>query len=427
MLDFPSSPTNGQKYPATPQAGIPTYTWDGEKWITAPGAIGGAKAVLSDGSIPMTAQLKVVNPPAVATDAAAKGYVDAFAAPMDALAYSGMQINGSCDVSQEFGFNGNGVLVTQSVNRYVCDGWIGVNSCATGVAQFTVSAMGSTPNMGNHINTLQMWPTTVQATMGASDHVRFNNIIEGYRFSRVGWGTSNAVPVTIGFWFRASKAGDYRVVMMSQGGDVTPWMPFTLAVAGTTFQWVTITFQPMTTGTWLKDNRAGAHVIFELTSNATPNLMASLSDYVSITGLIVLPGLYAPSAARAPFIMRPFNDEIVLCQRYYEKTYPMIDLPGAVYGNYNGSGTSLMEEVQAPGAAYKAIHWPFTVLKRVAPTSKSYSPQTGAVGTIAVAGIGDVPAAVQQNSESSVVFVVNNTTINSFTNIACHAIADARI
>jgi hypothetical protein len=71
MLDFPSSPTNGQKYPATPQAGIPTYTWDGEKWITAPGAIGGAKAVLSDGSIPMTAQLKVVNPPAVATDAAA--------------------------------------------------------------------------------------------------------------------------------------------------------------------------------------------------------------------------------------------------------------------------------------------------------------------------------------------------------------------
>jgi hypothetical protein len=33
-LDFPASPTNGQKYPASPVAGIPTYTWDGQKWTT---------------------------------------------------------------------------------------------------------------------------------------------------------------------------------------------------------------------------------------------------------------------------------------------------------------------------------------------------------------------------------------------------------
>jgi hypothetical protein len=31
-LDFPASPSVGQKYPASPIAGIPTYTWDGEKW-----------------------------------------------------------------------------------------------------------------------------------------------------------------------------------------------------------------------------------------------------------------------------------------------------------------------------------------------------------------------------------------------------------
>jgi hypothetical protein len=40
MLDFPSSPTNGQKYPASPIAGIPTYTWDGEKWTTQGASIG---------------------------------------------------------------------------------------------------------------------------------------------------------------------------------------------------------------------------------------------------------------------------------------------------------------------------------------------------------------------------------------------------
>lgn len=33
-LDFPSSPTLGQKYPPSPLVGIPTYVWDSEKWTT---------------------------------------------------------------------------------------------------------------------------------------------------------------------------------------------------------------------------------------------------------------------------------------------------------------------------------------------------------------------------------------------------------
>jgi hypothetical protein len=47
-LDFPSSPSVGQKYPASPIAGVPTYNWDGEKWTT----IGGA---LADQGSPATA------------------------------------------------------------------------------------------------------------------------------------------------------------------------------------------------------------------------------------------------------------------------------------------------------------------------------------------------------------------------------------
>jgi len=31
-IDFPASPTVGQKHPTTPVEGVPTYTWDGEKW-----------------------------------------------------------------------------------------------------------------------------------------------------------------------------------------------------------------------------------------------------------------------------------------------------------------------------------------------------------------------------------------------------------
>lgn len=34
-FDFPASPNVGDRYPASPIAGLPTYAWDGEKWTTA--------------------------------------------------------------------------------------------------------------------------------------------------------------------------------------------------------------------------------------------------------------------------------------------------------------------------------------------------------------------------------------------------------
>ena len=47
-FDFPASPSVGQKYPASPVAGVPTYTWDGEKWTTIGGAVSGGLAVCYD-------------------------------------------------------------------------------------------------------------------------------------------------------------------------------------------------------------------------------------------------------------------------------------------------------------------------------------------------------------------------------------------
>lgn len=47
-LDFPTSPTVGQKYPASPVAGVPTFTWDGEKWSALTGGYFGVGAQASD-------------------------------------------------------------------------------------------------------------------------------------------------------------------------------------------------------------------------------------------------------------------------------------------------------------------------------------------------------------------------------------------
>jgi hypothetical protein len=47
------------------------------------------------------------------------------------------------------------------------------------------------------------------------------------------------------------------------------------------------------------------------------NAVAATSDVGRIYGVLFLPGVEAPSAARAPFIMRPFDQELLLCRRYF--------------------------------------------------------------------------------------------------------------
>jgi hypothetical protein len=60
---------------------------------------------------------------------------------------------------------------------------------------------------------------------------------------------------------------------------------------------------------WTNGNFAGA--------NGTINGAAAASDWFRLTGVIVLPGIELPSASRAVFVMRPYAQELLMCQRYY--------------------------------------------------------------------------------------------------------------
>jgi hypothetical protein len=105
-FDFPNSPTVGQKYPASPIGGQPTYTWDGEKWTTVGGAVTGKTAVWTDGSSAMTAQLTLVAPPVNPTDAAAKSYVDALKTYVDSGLANDLKVAGGQTTTGGFRFTG---------------------------------------------------------------------------------------------------------------------------------------------------------------------------------------------------------------------------------------------------------------------------------------------------------------------------------
>jgi hypothetical protein len=164
--------------------------------------------------------------------------------------------------------------------------------------------------------------------------------IEGYRVARLGWGTVNAQPLTIAFWVYAFRAGNYSGSVRNGGATRSYPFPFTI-VAANTWEYKTVTIPGDTTGTWAKDNTAGMTISITLMAgttftapanawvngnfagvNGTANSVTTTSDYMLIAGIIVLPGVEAPSSARLPLIMRPFDQELILCKRYWQLIMP---------------------------------------------------------------------------------------------------------
>jgi hypothetical protein len=292
-----------------------------------------------------------------------------YAAPFDALAYSGMQVNGATDVSQEVG-NTGGTLVATGTNYRPCDGWVVWAGQAVGAVSINVGhvSLGAVlPGFGNGIVVNVNNSNFTNATSG--DYLFYQHGIEGYRISRLGWGAAGAMPLSYGFWFAAPVAGVIHVRLCNSAQDRHYYQEHTV-VSG--WQWLTATIPGDTAGTWLKDNNAGCYISINVagkettpvtpgawiggavkrqTTNST-NLMGATNNQTYVTGLIVLPGSDVPPAARSPYIMRPYDQEILTCMRYWEKGTQEL-----IYMQFPAGGIPI---------AYGTLR--FAVLKRATPT-----------------------------------------------------------
>jgi hypothetical protein len=356
-LDFPASPTVGQKYPQPAVSGVPVYTWDGEKWTTLGGAIGstGASDAIplidagtgAAGSSTLWSRGDHVHPPITTSPTPPAGDNDTsiattefvstaistavqniYAAPFDAMAYSGLQINGAMEVTQERTL---GTAIT--ANGYICDGWVLAKAGTMALNASLGQSISLVPGLPNFLG---LAIATAQASLSAADFVYVYQGIEGYRTIRLGWGTANAQPITLCFWSVHHRTGLYSGSIRNGAGNRSYAFTYTHNVADVA-QYNTVSIPGDTTGTWSIDNTAGLAVSFTVavgTTFAAPsanawvagnflaapgqiNGVAATTDAFRITGVTVLPGSEAPSAARSPFVMRPYDQELVVCQRYF--------------------------------------------------------------------------------------------------------------
>jgi hypothetical protein len=357
-----------------------------------------------------------------------------FAAPFDALAFNGMQINGGFDVTQELQ-SGVGV----AVSGIVMDGWR-CSRQGTSAGYVFQLAGNYFPGMPNAIGS---YVTTAEAALAAGSLMVIYQYIEGYRVARLQWGSAFAQPLTIGFWTGHHRTGTYTGIVRNSAGNRTYAFSYTQNVADAT-EFKTVTIPGDTAGTWLKDNGIGLVLMFAMacgSTNTAPSLntwlaggyaagpgqvnaLGATTDYFRLGGVIVLPGIELPPASRIPYIMRPFDQELALCQRYYRKSYDYTVPPATV----TNTGMNFIYLDGIPVSTHQA--WAqvnFAIPMRAAPTVTLYSPGDGVAARARDGQSGlDVIASVNWIGQNSFSWGATGSS-SAGVNLQVQYVADARL
>jgi hypothetical protein len=237
--------------------------------------------------------------------------------------------------------------------------------------------------------------TTADAAVAAGDYVQFYQVIEGYN-----WKHFAQRALTLTFWVKATKTGIYCLSLTNTGGDRTFLAEYTVNAADT---WekktINISASP-SAGTWDYGSGHGLIVRFCLVSGttyqgstgwSTGNFLATANQVNACDNTANnwrLTGVKMELGSTATDLRwRSFQEEVQLCQRYYETR----------------SATLWSGEVVNPQVYYHSQS--FNTFKRASPTM--------AYGFIGQNGFAaSVPATFSAESQGFTSFKAANATVS---------------
>ena len=295
-------------------------------------------------------------------------------------------INGNMSIAQR----GTSTTSITSDTYGACDRWeLDLNAAGT----WTQEQVGDAPyNTGfTHCSSLSC--TASHALGSGGNFVQLRQKIEASNIKGLNGGTPNAKPLTVSFWVKSNEPGKYYVAInRARTGQDGSRMSISYTIEQSeVWEFKTITYPPDTThGYQTTENGEGLVIQFNLGYNQNSygsahyghwstnsaflgrgqtNLAAATGNYWRITGVQLEIG-----NEHTEFEHRSFQEELMLCQRYFET----INLYGA-NTTYTGGGYN---------RHIGEVFW--KVEKRVAPTTNTpgvgnYQPG-GGTGTVSISG-----------------------------------------
>jgi hypothetical protein len=325
--------------------------------------------------------------------------------PYAAMAASGLQINGNFEIAQELLLNTQ-VTIPNASTKYVADQWQCQYAHGANTAVFKGQVAGpGGAHLGNSGNYLEMIATTPSAMAAGGDFAMILQPIEGLRWAKLSYGASVAKSVVISFWAFATIAGTATLAVRNAGNNRSYLADFTINTPNT-FEYKSVIVPGDITGTWVATTAMSTVLSFcfggntnyngisgtwqgtnSIKTTATTNFFATANNRVVLAGVTIMPGSDIPSQLQAPLLQRTLPEEILLCQRYYEKSHDL-GLP------LIGTTSSFLEQYVVSGIGnYQTTSIPFKVRKRASPGLTFYPTNGGAAGNIYAQGAGVIKAA----------------------------------
>ena len=268
-----------------------------------------------------------------------------------------LQLNGTAGVTYNDGSNQPAAASPYGLKNLIINGNMQIAQRGTSVAGITSTTSYLTVDRFFHsITNIGTWTSsqdtdapegfgsslklecTASASLASNSLIEILQIFEGQNLQQLKKGTANAESVTISFWVKSNKIGDYVVGLLDNDNGRDRASLYTINTANT-WEKKTVTFEGDITGALDNDANGsfrirmclGAGTNFTTGTLASTwqatvsanravgqvNLADSTSNYINITGVQLEIGDTA-----TPFENRMYSTELAMCQRYFIKTNP---------------------------------------------------------------------------------------------------------
>jgi hypothetical protein len=327
-------------------------------------------------------------------------------------------INGAMVIDQR---NAGAAVTLNAGNIYTVDRFrSGTNGTWTSAVFAAQQNRGSVTTPAGFNNYVGVATTTADASPASGTTYDFVQWIEGFNIADLGWGTANAKTVTLSFQVYSNLTGTFGGNIQNSASNRNYTFSYSIPVANTWTQ-ISVTIAGDTTGTWLTTNGSGLRVNFSLGAGSTylgtagswgstafsgvtgqQQICASTSNYLYLTGVQLEVGTQATS-----FEYRQFGTELILCQRYFQKTYALETAVGAATG---ANSYSVRNQDSTSSRTTFAVPVSWKQDMRASPTLTLYT-LNGASGSVSIDG---TPAGQSSTSTVTNVYGIGSKGIAGF-------------